>query len=62
MDRIEVYMTRDNTYRFTSLVISRKSPTENPSGNVGLVFGAFLISTELFDRGQSDCCISNYFY
>ena len=25
---------------------------ENPSGNVGPVFGAFLISTELFERAN----------
>ena len=33
-----------------SLVTSRKQPTENPSGNVGLDSGAFLLTTELFER------------
>ena len=33
-----------------SLVTSRKQPMENPSGNVGLDSGAFLLTTELFER------------
>ena len=44
----------DHVVRFTrpspSLVTSRKQPTENPSGNVGLNSGAFLLTTELFER------------
>ena len=33
-----------------SLVTNRKQPTENPSGNFGLDSGAFLLTTELFER------------
>ena len=33
-----------------SLVTSRKQHTENPSGNVGLDSGAFLLTTALFER------------
>ena len=33
-----------------SLVTSRKQPTENPSGNIARLSGAFLLTTELFER------------
>ena len=44
----------------SSLVPSQKQPMENPPGNVGLDSGAFLLTTELFERANQNCSMSNY--